>query len=68
MSVGNGRERKEFGLLQSKQLGSGVHVEKILHGKLARNFLTSLLLSTGASAPALSTGRPVTGSAMILPL
>src|SRR5260370_32848448 len=42
-----------------------IHVEKVIHGKFARISSTSLLLKTGASAPALSTGRPVTGSEMI---
>src|SRR5260370_6862730 len=43
-----------------------IHVEKVFHGKFARISSTSLLLRMGASAPALSTGRPVTGSEMIL--
>src|SRR5580698_10995691 len=36
------------------------------YGKLARISSTSLLLSAGASGPAVSTGRPVTASVTIL--
>ena len=43
-----------------------IHVEQVFHGKLARISSTSLLRIRGASCPALRTGRPVTGSAIIL--
>src|ERR1700746_1905232 len=53
-------------VLQKSQCDECIHVEKILHGNSARISRTCLLLSNGASKPALSTGRPVTGSTMIL--
>ncbi|MFI5105864.1 MAG: hypothetical protein ACHP79_13150, partial [Terriglobales bacterium] len=50
------------------QRDKSVHIEQINHGKSASISRTSLLLNTGARAPALKTGRPVMGSVTILVL
>src|ERR1700733_3181041 len=57
----------EFVVAESK-CNKSIHIQQIFHGKFARISATSLLRKTGASVPALRTGRPVTGSVMILTL
>src|ERR1700688_22682 len=53
-------------MLQESQRYQSIHVEKIRHGNSDKISRTCLLLSRGASEPALSTGRPVTGSTTMI--
>ena len=52
-------------MMTESQGNKRIYIQQIRHGKLARISSTSLLLRVGASAPRVSTGSPVSGSAMI---
>src|SRR5712692_1000424 len=49
-------------MLEETKRYESVYVEEIPHGNSDKISRTSLLLNTGASEPALRTGRPVMGS------
>jgi hypothetical protein len=53
-------------MVNESECNERVHIEQICHGKFVKISSTSLLLKTGASEPALSTGSPVTRSVTIL--
>src|SRR5512146_1001891 len=55
-------------VLLKTQSYKSIYIEQVDHGKSARISRTSLLLNTGASGPAVKTGRPVMRSLTIFAL
>ena len=54
-------------MVQDSERQQRIHIQQVFHGKSARSSPTCALVSLGAFGPAVSAGKPVTGSRIIRP-